>query len=321
MGWLLGWSHRKTVTITGQSGAGTNYQVNLSIGDASGGDFHLENHCTSFPNDITVTDNDQTTLLDHWVEDLTVDPISMWVEVADDLGSNVDVCIYYDKTGESSASNISNTFIFGDDFPGSSLDTTNKWTVYSGTTPSVSGGIMTMQTTDSKVHSQSYWNGYSSSIAVEMRINHNNSRAIGVSKKDGGDMDYSNYIAIDGFHGHFRAEYNNDSWEGGTPTENTWLNFKIIWTTSDVYFYENGVEKAHKISSIPNYDAWIYFRTYALDSSPLIQADWVLVRKYQSTEPAFSSAGAEESAPSAGVGCLVYGGLVNDGLAHGRLVA
>ena len=42
MGWLSGYQYRKKVTISGSSGAGENYQVKLSIGSSSGGDFHLE---------------------------------------------------------------------------------------------------------------------------------------------------------------------------------------------------------------------------------------------------------------------------------------
>ena len=79
MAWLGGYGRRKVISITGQTGTGTNYQVKFSIGSTSGGDFHLEGHALSFPNDIRFTDNDQTTQLDYWIEDLTVDPISVWV--------------------------------------------------------------------------------------------------------------------------------------------------------------------------------------------------------------------------------------------------
>jgi len=110
-GWLSGYSYRKKVTISGSSGAGTNYQVKLSIGSSSGGDFHLEGHCTDFPNDIRFTDDDGITLLDYWIEDPTQDPITVWVEVKDSLDNNVDIFVYYGKSGESSASDVNSTFI------------------------------------------------------------------------------------------------------------------------------------------------------------------------------------------------------------------
>ena len=139
MAWLSGWSYRKKITVTGQSGAGNLYQVKFSIGDSAGGDFDLESHCTNFPQDIQVTDDDGVTPLDYWVEDLTVDPIQMWVEVADSLDSNADVCVYYGKSGASTESNIGNTFLFGDDFNRSDgTDIGAKWGEYGDTNWAIS---------------------------------------------------------------------------------------------------------------------------------------------------------------------------------------
>ncbi|RLI08459.1 hypothetical protein DRO24_01210 [Candidatus Bathyarchaeota archaeon] len=94
MGWLSGYQYRKKVTISGSSGAGQNYQVKLSIGSSSGGDFHLEGHCVDFPNDIRFTDDDGETLLDYWIEDPTQDPITVWIEVKDSLDTDVDIYCY-----------------------------------------------------------------------------------------------------------------------------------------------------------------------------------------------------------------------------------
>ena len=50
--YLPGWDYRKQITITGQSGAGTNYQVLLKVGESSGAtgfDFHIEGHSALFP--------------------------------------------------------------------------------------------------------------------------------------------------------------------------------------------------------------------------------------------------------------------------------
>ena len=104
MGWLSGYQYRKKVTISGSSGAGENYQVKLSIGSSSGGDFHLEGHCVDFPNDIRFTDDDGETLLDYWIEDPTQDPITVWVKVKDSLDTDVDIFVYYGQSGVSSAS-------------------------------------------------------------------------------------------------------------------------------------------------------------------------------------------------------------------------
>ena len=122
MAWLSGWSYRKEISITGQSGAGTDFQVVFDIGDSAGGDFHLEGHCTNFPEDIEVTDNDGTTLLKFYIPDKTADPIEMWVKVADDLGSNQTIYVYYGKSGATTNSDGSDTFL--SHFDGDST----KWT-------------------------------------------------------------------------------------------------------------------------------------------------------------------------------------------------
>jgi len=115
MGWLSGYAYRKKVTISGSSGAGNNYQVKLKIGSSSGGDFHLEGHCNNFPNDIRFTDDDGETLLDYWIEDPVQDPITVWVEVKDNLDSDRDIFVYYGNPSASSASNGDATFEFFDD--------------------------------------------------------------------------------------------------------------------------------------------------------------------------------------------------------------
>ena len=301
MGWLAGWNYRKTVTITGQAGAGTNYQVKLSIGDASGGDFNLESHCTSFPNDIQVTDNDQTTPLDYWVEDLTVDPIQMWVEVADSLDSNADVCVYYHKGGESSASNGTNTFpeLF-DHFLGASVDT-GKWTGSTGAT--VANSKLTLANGE-RIDSISSWGlGY----AV-----HAYGEAVSIPQAGG--------VVASGF----ETEFETDS-----------VSINIYSTAYTIYYKskkDGSLTHYNPGAATGNYQIWKSFRAssssskYQVDSGAIYEIttnvptvdlkatlftrsgytetgefDWVFVRKYNSPEPAYLSASAEESAPAGAI--------------------
>jgi len=118
MGWLSGYQYRKKVTISGSSGAGENYQVKLSIGSSSGGDFHLEGHCVDFPNDIRFTKDDGLTLLNYWIEDPSQDPITVWIKIDDDLDDNVDIYCYYGSSLANSVSDGKNTFMFFDDGEG-----------------------------------------------------------------------------------------------------------------------------------------------------------------------------------------------------------
>ena len=100
MGWLNGYGYRKRIPITGQAGAGTDYQVQLEVHSDSGSDsngvVYLGGNCQDFPNDIRFTDDDGTTELDHWLEEIGGDNEAIfWIEIQDDLGSNQDFYIYY----------------------------------------------------------------------------------------------------------------------------------------------------------------------------------------------------------------------------------
>lgn len=71
-GWLSGWSYRKSHEIGNATGAGTDYQIKITIhegdGTDSGDDVYLNNSAYSFPYDLLITDNDGETELYHWVE-------------------------------------------------------------------------------------------------------------------------------------------------------------------------------------------------------------------------------------------------------------
>ncbi len=117
MAWLSDYTYRKKITITGQSGAGTNYQVKLLIGKASGAtgeQFDLEGHCLDTFADIRFTDNDEETELKYWIESVAASGTSylanVWVKVADSLESNVDIYCYYGKTGDTTTSSGADTF-------------------------------------------------------------------------------------------------------------------------------------------------------------------------------------------------------------------
>ena len=301
MGWLAGWSNRKTVTITGQAGAGTNYQVKLSIGDASGGDFHLENHCTSFPNDIQVTDNDQTTPLDYWIEDLTIDPISMWVEVADSLDSNADVCVYYRKSGESSASNIGNTFLVGDDFGGN----LSKWSIVSAVwaieTGELSGSDI-IDVSDGHIVTDTYT--IQTNFAIDTKIK--------LVTDHGGYIQFRYQDADNKYRADFRGATSDDvgfykdiagNWTDlghsaiTGPSTNTWYDVSLTVYSNTFTVTARGVSKEITDTSITNsgkvgLSIWQQHHTHF---------DNFRVRNFHDPEPAYLSASAEESAPAGAI--------------------
>jgi len=117
--------------------------VHYGSGTDSGEDVYLGGKCRTDFGDIRFTDNDGQTLLDYWIESKAdSDNAVIWVKVADDLSSaDVPIYIYYGNASATSISNI-DTYLLGDDFLGTVLDT-NKWEASAGLTYSVS---------DSKLH-------------------------------------------------------------------------------------------------------------------------------------------------------------------------
>ena len=88
--WLNGWNYRKVVSINGTITAGTNYQVEIDV--------TYNSFMQSDFDDIRFTDNDGTTLLDHWLENKTDSTATrFWVEVLDDLGTGKSIYLYYNR--------------------------------------------------------------------------------------------------------------------------------------------------------------------------------------------------------------------------------
>ena len=149
--WLTGWSYRKSHVINNATEAGTNYQIEITAhygsGTDSGADVYLNSHCRTDFGDVRFTDDDGTTLLDYWLESkVDSDHAIFWVEVADDLSTNpAAIYIYYGNPTATTTSNGDSTFVFFDDFLGTSLDTT-KWNsphfADAGTSLSVHDGLL-----------------------------------------------------------------------------------------------------------------------------------------------------------------------------------
>jgi hypothetical protein len=133
-GWLSDYGYRKQITINGSTaGSQTNYQMKLTVnrgtGSDSGGTVYLNDNALDWPNDIRFTKSDGTSALDYWLEKSDANTATVWIEF-DSLPASpttANFYIYYGKTGAGSASSGDNTFIFFDDFAGTTIDS-GKWT-------------------------------------------------------------------------------------------------------------------------------------------------------------------------------------------------
>ncbi len=143
MGWLTGWTYRKSVTLSRPSGALTNYPMKLLVGESSGSsgtDVHCEGHVLSSFNDLRFTSSNGTSLLDCWIESISGTSPNrvaiVWVEF-DSIGMSANTFyLYYGNSGASAVSTGVNTFTKFDDYEWGS----------DGTDLATSGGSITYQT-------------------------------------------------------------------------------------------------------------------------------------------------------------------------------
>ena len=312
MGWMSGWDHRKKITITGQSGAGTSYRITLLVGESSGAtgyDFHVEGNSQSFPSskdesgDLRFTADDGTSLLYFWVEDVTgTTPnrlATIWLRVSDDLGSNVDVYCYY---GNSSASNVSNgnsTFMFFDDFGGTVLDT-NKWNPWlSDGSYSVSGSILTViggaSGTNWQMVGAKVKYGYGHAFEYKAEIMEQDRTGVVIDQRSdgsGGNIDVAGF-AYDGGKNYNCYNDGVSTIDTRTSDLSSYTRLTITYLSGSVGFYENGSLKDTITSNTPNENCGPQLQ--AKYSGSEVKADWVAVRPYVSPEPSFNSADSEES--------------------------
>jgi hypothetical protein len=316
--WLTGWQYRKQINLTGSSGAGTNYPILLKIGESSGAsgyNFHIEGKSANFPSsknqggDLRFTASDGTTLLDFWVEKVTGTSPNrvayVWVEVSADLGSNQSIYCYYRNSSASNYSNGDNTFLLFDDFDGSTLNS-SKWTY--GGSYSLSNSILLIGPGNlSFVYSQ--YSSFQAPIAIESYVRDtsssgsytqtwcgfnnypsgNNAIRIG----DWWDKSYVVYSKVVS-----GTETRTESSVPESTAMNSYNKYKTTYTTSNISYYMNDNLLGSYTSGIPAGDMRVSAGTCDSNSVSSVSVDYIFVRKYTSSEPAFSSAGNEETPPS-----------------------
>jgi len=332
MAWLSGWSYRREITISGSSGAGTNYQVLLKIGESSGATgchFHLDGKSASFPSgknqggDLRFTAGDGTTLLSFWVENVQGTSPNrvayIWVRVSEDLETSKAIYCYFGNPVASNASNGMDTFLFFDDFDGTTLDTTKwQWVNYNGSY-SVANSILTIYDTgndgnQSEIRTLNYKPPANTAIETKAK-----GRSL-LETAPYGDMhwvilaDVNNLNVFNTSNQHFL--FNNrdtdtirhQSRSGGTwgtedvvyslYTQDTWRIGRVVLRASSQDYYILLEDRTVEGSLLNNTDAPQNFAgTYYLGMggrNGYIDFDWTFVRKYVSPEPAFSFAGSVE---------------------------
>lgn len=306
MAFLSGYNYRKSVTLSRASGAVTNYQMKLLLGESSGAtgeDVDVGGLCKTDFSDIRFTKSDGTTLLDYWIESVSgTTPnqlATIWIEF-DSIGTSATT--FYMYYGNSSATAVSDgvaTFPLFDDFNAGSLDGA-KWT--SAGSPTLSGGVVTVPAGHSNniasisTFGQNYAYRSRAKAAKFATTGINPMFGFRINSGSGAVMTFYDFPN----NGHFQMLTQNDAGNNiGTnitaPSDNNFHIFSIKrnGSTSTILEIDDNGSPVTCTTNIPSVSCSAIVRTEG-NSPEALYADWVLVRQFLGTEPAFGSWGPQE---------------------------
>lgn len=300
------WTKRKKITLTGgSSGAQTDYQVKLAV--------TYDSDMQSDFDDLRFTKADGETLLDSWLESKT-DSVSavVWVETNTPVDTvEADIYMYYGNSGAVSVWDIDATMLFGDDFPGPTIDT-GKWTLAGSSFDIDSGNLRSLDTSGSLITAAQSYMSSSSNEILEAKtlivVGHTNSDEMmfGIGE-DAGRPDDANHFGLRSrwySYNRFCCDYNG-SWEiGGSyfPTNNAWFNVKLTKTAATLYWdvYNSSgsnVKSESRSNAFTNNSLKIFCNNRSGFPYDDQRWDHIFVRKY-AANPATYAFGSEESAPT-----------------------
>jgi hypothetical protein len=325
-GWLTDWSYRKGHEIQGSQGAGTDYQLKITVhypsGADSASDVYLARNCQRNFGDVRFTNADGVTLLNYWVENQTDNSTAVfWVKVNDNLDSNQVIYLYYGNSAVSSASDIKSTFPFADDFSTNSLDTA-KWQSYGSGRVKMDKGMCTLETVSSTGNSMyilgktpfpaNYAIRFSSSVIEQgdYRWSHHGFATIYNSSSSGARIDeYPNYITMSQEEMSYAWSLRARAYGSTTrvdvsklaPAPNVFYTYEIQRNAStNVIFLSNGAVQGTISTNVPKESMGAMFGVdnggTKLYSVTVI--DWVVMHKFVYPEPLQGAWGTQESAPA-----------------------
>ncbi|MHA1929276.1 MAG: DUF2341 domain-containing protein [Candidatus Thorarchaeota archaeon] len=306
--WLSGWQYRKSHTITGSVGAGTDYQVRINVhrttGIDSGEDVFVDTKCKSDFGDIRFTDADGTTVLDYWMEVSTLTEATFWIEVMDNLDSEQSIFIYYANDAATDESDGDDTFLFFDHFEGSSLDLT-KWSIENPDgTATISDSILTLSGNngDFRIAIKSVvsafnpasirFRGMLEATQTTPQWNHiawshhvwgpGTYQRAGIRSKYG---DHQTYVAND----------NGDIGDTALDAQyfDAFHTFDVHRLSDSCKLYSDDTFVTSG-SNLPD-DTSVPVVLYCRDNDYTLQCDWIFMRKIIDNEPTHSSWGSEDA--------------------------
>jgi len=121
------WVYKRPITVTNSSGSAlTNYQIKLSLTTAALGNPYT--HIKTDGSDVRFMDSNVTTEYSYWNEAWNNTSTStIWVKIPSLATGDTTINMYYGNPSATNSSSGDNTFVFFDDFRGTTINAT-KWT-------------------------------------------------------------------------------------------------------------------------------------------------------------------------------------------------
>jgi len=293
----------------------------LTTASDSGEDVYLNSHCRTDFGDVRFTKDDGVTLLDYWMEEkVDSDYAIFWVKITDDLSSSdVTIYIYYGKSDATTTSNGDNTFLFFDDFSGTSLDS-NKWDLIEGDVEVSDGNLVLTGTsgTRGRIEGKTV---VSKPVAFHSRVKWSGSEVTactfcGMRKKGVSNVYIVNYQYVSAATVRFAcsntAGTTTSDYSVTTPT--SYHIYKTTWKTGEAKAYFDGTLKATITSYVPTDDMAAYLRE-GNTGGQIAYVDWYFIRKWVDPEPGHGSWGSEEES-----GAQEYSHTFTETLSHSAIL-
>ncbi|MFH1586876.1 MAG: DUF2341 domain-containing protein [Candidatus Diapherotrites archaeon] len=287
------YEYKRTITLSPTTPS-ANYQVKVQL---TTGNFDYSN-VLSGGDDLRFTDTGNN-LLDYWIETWNASGTStLWVEVPTSGTSTIN--LHYGNSEASADTNGANTFVFFDDFPDSSVNTSN-WTITNATGWSVTGGELKGTNTTGRLTSITT---FSNGVILESKsryitIGANGHQVLGTWLSTSNGLGFLNHPVND----YYRS---NGGWVAMAATSpaatNLYTKISIKSSTqADISVtnyntdasYQNVSNISNTISSEPIVIGQRYDNLYTGQSYETYW-DWIRVRKYAATEPT-ASIGSEDT--------------------------
>jgi hypothetical protein len=303
--WLGGWIYRIEITIDNRQNTSTltDYQILVTVNTAaliSAG--KMKSDCS----DIRFVDSDGITLLNYWIEPMTINTSStkIWVKVPTIPASSVKkIYMYYGNPSADSISSSSSVFLLFNDWESNTLE---GWNILNGG----GSGTGSVEQVDGRYQLKLYAPNLDNKVLANKMINTNNSGymletllrtsstvidAIGMGFGDG-DMISTIYDSPSNAYIYFVGRgYNaydfiyksvNRSWfeltsRSNSLATNTYYRLQFAWYGNRLTAFFNGAMVLTVLDSTFTNFTHVFVSAAAGE----YYFDWVAVRKYTYPEP------------------------------------